>query len=962
MSNPDFFIAKQEQTRFTMLSTDFLTHAVVLGASGSGKTVICKSIVEEAIRAGIPIIAIDPKGDIGALGIGLDDFNKEKVMLHAEVEATDRGGDAEQIATEWIEVYKKNLEESFGDEFELIEQDYSKKVAIIFITPKNSAGVQISLTPSFEKPANYDELMIEFPDAILSSLDLKIQLLLSRSGISGTSSTDNRVIFLNNLIRYIWEEEEEEIVDLAELIEKIQEPPFDTIGSLSVEKFISKTKREELARQINALMVRAIPGVDLDFDKLMGLAKKENKTPIILFDLRKITEDEERNAFVAEILGEVQRWIWKKGGTSRLRAILYFDELYGFIPAGSYTPPSKTALLILLKQARAAGLGCLLATQNPGDLDYRGLSNIASWFLGRLTTNQDIKKVESALQSVFEAFGGSEEEFKELMKRLRALTPGNFIAYNPKYGVNSISTRWLLSLHKGPLTNKEIKVLTLRPPKVQKPKKKLIESKEAIAEKIQEEDIHAQLAEITENLKTKKPAVGKIVERFLIPLIDFQSDQLTQRIFDRFSLTGDPEIDGFTVNIGKVQPFYSPIYFARILIKIKRVIKEGSIKFPIELSDEMIRTFDLAKNIMWNSTTVEGIHPASLPPKTLVIQPPVGSKFHELSKEFVEKLSANLIWYFTNTPIPEADKIYRSRLREFEQQEFQKIAGKKAPKGLSGVSREISSIEERIVNEKEKLEKALPRLETLQAELKAREAKGLSVKAVNRSIESSRSKIERHNEKISELELMLREAEKSRQEMMIEQKSMYDEFHIQIEKLKVKSTPRDLYRPSKEDIDIQEEVIYWIPRVIVPVSFERDDIQNSIVLNLNLYNGNGEITCIACGSEISTENYYQTLLIEEISPPIFACVECLNLFCSDHVNFCSRCGKPSCLDHSLECSICGKGTCPSCPSICTGCNQAFCEEHLFTCKGCEAWVCSTCGRVKAKVKDKEFIARCVNCS
>ncbi|MFX0062480.1 MAG: helicase HerA-like domain-containing protein [Candidatus Hermodarchaeota archaeon] len=962
MSNPDFFIAKQEQNRFTMLSTDFLTHAVVLGASGSGKTVICKSIVEEAIRAGIPIIAIDPKGDIGALGIGLDDFSKEKVKLHAKVEAADRGGDAEQIADEWIEVYKKNLEESFGDDFEEIEQDYSQKVAIIFITPKNSAGVQISLTPSFEKPTNYDELMIEFPDAILSSLDLKIQLLLSRSGISGTSSTDNRVIFLNNLIRYIWEEEEEEIVDLAELIEKIQDPPFDTIGSLSVEKFISKTKREELARQINALMVRAIPGVDLDFDKLMGLAKKENKTPIVLFDLRKITEDEERNNFVAEILGEVQRWIWKKGGTSRLRAILYFDELYGFIPAGSYSPPSKTALLILLKQARAAGLGCLLATQNPGDLDYRGLSNIASWFLGRLTTNQDIKKVESALQSVFEAFGGSEEEFKELMKRLRALTPGNFIAYNPKYGVNTISTRWLLSLHKGPLTNEEIKALTLRPPKVQKPKKKIVKSEETIAEKIQEEDIHAQLAAITENLNTNKPSVGKIVERFLIPLIDIQSDQLTQRLFDRFSLTGDPEIDGFTINIGKVQPFYSPIYFARILIKIKRVIKEGSIKFPIELSDEMIRTFDLTKNIQWNSTTVEGIHPASLPPRILVIQPPVGSKFHELSKEFVEKLSANLIWYFTNTPIPEADKIYRNRLREFEQQELKKIAGKKAPKDLSGISREISSLEERIVNEKEKLEKALPRLERLQAEFKAREDKGLSVKAVNRSIESNRAKIERHNEKISELELKLLDAENSRQEMMIEQKSMYDEFHNQIEKLKVKSTPRELYRPSKEDIDIQEEVIYWVPRVIVPVSFQRDETQSSVVVNLNLYNGNGEITCVACGSEISTENYYQTLLIEEISPPIFACIECLNLFCSDHVNFCSQCGNPSCLDHSLECSICGKGTCSSCPSICTGCGQAFCEEHLFTCKGCEAWVCSTCGRVKAKVKDKEFIARCVNCS
>ncbi|MFX0090633.1 MAG: helicase HerA-like domain-containing protein, partial [Candidatus Hodarchaeota archaeon] len=397
MSNPKFFIGRQGKDPYTMQSIDFLTHAVVLGASGSGKTVVCKSIVEEAVREGIPIIAIDPKGDIGALGIGLANFEKERIILHAEVEAEDRGGDPDQIAEEWINLYTKNLQDSFGNEYRQIEKDYSENAGVVLITPKNAAGVQISLTPSFEKPTNYEKLMIEVPDSVLSSLDLKIQLLLSRSGIMGTTSTDNRVIFLNNLIRYIWEEEEKDTLDLAELIEKIQKPPFDTIGSLSVEKFISKSKREELARNINALMVRSVPGADLDFDKLMELAKKQKKTPIILFDLRKITEDDERNTFVAEVLGEVQRWIWKKGGTSRLRAILYFDELYGFMPAGAYTPPSKTALLILLKQARAAGLGCILATQNPGDLDYRGLSNIATWFLGRLTTTQDIKKVESAL-------------------------------------------------------------------------------------------------------------------------------------------------------------------------------------------------------------------------------------------------------------------------------------------------------------------------------------------------------------------------------------------------------------------------------------------------------------------------------------------------------------------------------------------------------------------------------------
>ena len=147
----------------------------------------------------------------------------------------------------------------------------------------------------------------------------------------------------------------------------------------------------------------------------------------MLRNITLLSVDDEKNTFVAQVLGEVQRWAWSKGGTSRLRAILYFDELYGFMPAGSSSPPSKTALLLLLKQARSAGIGCVLASQNPGDLDYRGLSNIATWILGRLATNQDIAKIQGALKPVFEGAGGSEEEFKALMSKIRALKPGQFI-------------------------------------------------------------------------------------------------------------------------------------------------------------------------------------------------------------------------------------------------------------------------------------------------------------------------------------------------------------------------------------------------------------------------------------------------------------------------------------------------------------------------------------------------------
>ncbi|MHA1168454.1 MAG: helicase HerA-like domain-containing protein, partial [Candidatus Hodarchaeales archaeon] len=229
--NPQFFLGiKRDETedKFLVPSTFFLTHAVVLGASGSGKTVMCKSIVEEAIRADVPVIAFDPKGDIGALGIGLGgDFNPENVMIHAEVEGKDVGKDPEEVANKWMDLYRKKLEESYGEEYSEAEGEYSRKIAVILITPKNPAGIQISMTPDFEKPQNYDELMENAPDAVLSALDLKLQLLLSRCGIKGASSTDNRVIFLSHLVRYSWEEGGKKSVSLSDVIEMLQSPPFD---------------------------------------------------------------------------------------------------------------------------------------------------------------------------------------------------------------------------------------------------------------------------------------------------------------------------------------------------------------------------------------------------------------------------------------------------------------------------------------------------------------------------------------------------------------------------------------------------------------------------------------------------------------------------------------------------------------------------------------------------------------
>lgn len=1016
MSDPSFYIGRKDDKPFEMKSTDFLTHAVVLGASGSGKTVMCKSIVEEGIRNNVPVIAIDPKGDIGALGIGLHDFTEEKIILHAQVEADDRGGNAQEIAAEWISLYRKKLEGSYGDEYEEVEQDFSDKVAAVLITPKNASGIQISLTPNFEQPKNYKKLMSESPDEVLSTIDLKIQLLLSRCGIKTSSSTDNRVIFVSNIIRHYWEKKKKKNVTLAELITSVEEPPFDSIGSLSVDKFISKNKRSQLARSINALMVRAVPGVDLNFDKLINLAKKDGKTPIIVFDLRKITDADEKNAFVAEILGEIQRWVWNKGGTSRLRAILYFDELYGFMPAGSLSPPSKTALLILLKQARAAGLGCVLATQNPGDLDYRGLANIATWILGRLATNQDIAKVQGALKPVFEGAGGTEEEFRDLMGQIRALKPGNFIAYNASHGVNAVNTRWLLSLHKGPLTDKEIAAITLKPKIVKKEKKE-----EKSIEKVDEKE------EPEFDLSAKKQSLGKITERFLVPRIEKEHQIILNLVHERLSLMGNKDLDGFSVLLNESKEFYSPIYFTKSNISMKREIAEGEMILPIIIKEEMDRSFDLTKSIQWDRTTIEGIHTNSLPPTDLDIQPVENVMFYHFDKTLVDKLPDNIVWYFTNSPLPDVEKIYHKNLRDYEAKQLNLLVKKSGKKDLAKLTKEVNKIEERMSVDNSKIDEAKQRIDLLKEEMRAREAEGKSIKAIERSLESTENKIRNLEDKTKSSQKDLQRIEKKRKEIMEEQKEQYDSITNWIKKMQKKGPPRNLYRPEAADIKISEKTVYWIPRLLVPVDLKHENTTESLEINFNLYNGNAEISCDACGTEISTEDYYQSLLEQEISPPIFICSVCLKPYCSEHIVFCNDCGKKTCLDHSLNCALSNvplctdcavmdkdlkkyvskafvwqcascqeyfndkveskrgeiekKPVCPDCAKdylvecascgkfyakenakFCDGCKKAFCESHLTSCRKCEAKVCDKCGTVKVKLKGEEVVARCLNCT
>ncbi|MCA9086899.1 MAG: ATP-binding protein, partial [Planctomycetaceae bacterium] len=183
-------------------------------------------------------------------------------------------------------------------------------------------------------------------------------------------------------------------------------PPFDRIGVIGLENFYPQADRFQLAMLLNNLLASPgfsswMEGESLDIQKM--LYSPDGKPRFTILSIAHLSEAE-RMFFVTIFLNEVVSWMRAQSGTSSLRAILYMDEVFGYFPPTA-NPPSKTPMLTLLKQARAFGLGVVLATQNPVDLDYKGLSNAGTWFIGRLQTERDKARVLDGLEGASAAAG-----------------------------------------------------------------------------------------------------------------------------------------------------------------------------------------------------------------------------------------------------------------------------------------------------------------------------------------------------------------------------------------------------------------------------------------------------------------------------------------------------------------------------------------------------------------------------
>jgi hypothetical protein len=428
-------------------SKDLTTHAVCVGMTGSGKTGLCISLLEEAAIDGVPAICIDPKGDLGNLMLNFPNLAAKDFEPWIDAgDAARKGVSAADFAAKTAETWRNGLAEWDQAPDRIAKLRNAADVAIY--TPGAETGIPLSVLRSFTAPS---------PDLLADSGALRDRVgsvvsgLLSLLGLDADPIGSREHILLANILEGAWRQGLS--LDMTGLIQAVQKPAFDKLGAFDLETFFPAKDRLKLAMQLNNLIASPgfatwMSGEPLDAQRLLFTA--EGKPRISIISIAHLN-DAERMFIVTLVLNEVIAWMRNQSGTGSLRAILYMDEIFGFFPPTA-NPPSKQPMLTLLKQARAFGLGCVLATQNPVDLDYKGLANCGTWFIGRLQTERDKLRVIEGLKSALPDADGS-----NLEGLMGNLTQRVFLMRNVHDDAPVLmKTRWALSYLRGPLTGPEI--------------------------------------------------------------------------------------------------------------------------------------------------------------------------------------------------------------------------------------------------------------------------------------------------------------------------------------------------------------------------------------------------------------------------------------------------------------------------------------------------------------------------
>ncbi|MDP3090039.1 MAG: ATP-binding protein [Nitrospira sp.] len=455
LGRPYDMAAKQAKPGWLLYdSKDLVTHAVCVGMTGSGKTGLCLSLLEEAAIDNIPAIIIDPKGDLGNLMLTFPGLKGEDFQPWInEDDARKKGLSPADYAKAQAELWTKGLAGWQQDGARIQRLRDAADVAIY--TPGSNAGLPVSILKSFAAPAAD---VREDAELFRERISTTVTSLLGLLGIEADPIQSREHILLSTILDRTWRNEED--LDLAALIHAIQTPPVTKIGVMDVDSFFPSKDRFALAMKLNNLLAAPgfqswLEGEALDIQSL--LYTPAGKPRLAIFSIAHLN-DAERMFFVTLLLSQMVGWMRAQSGTTSLRALLYMDEIFGYFPPVA-NPPSKLPLMTLLKQARAFGLGVVLATQNPVDLDYKGLANTGTWFIGRLQTERDKARVLEGLEGASSSAGKKFDKGR-MEQTLAGLGNRIFLMNNVHEDEPVVfETRWCLSYLRGPLTRTQIKAL-----------------------------------------------------------------------------------------------------------------------------------------------------------------------------------------------------------------------------------------------------------------------------------------------------------------------------------------------------------------------------------------------------------------------------------------------------------------------------------------------------------------------
>lgn len=435
-------------------SKDLVTHAVCVGMTGSGKTGLCLALLEEAVVDGIPSLVIDPKGDLANLLLTFPNLEPEDFLPWInEEDARKKNLSPEDYAAQQAEFWKQGLA-SWGQDGARIKRLRDAAEFSIY-TPGSNAGIPVSILDTFAAPP---PAIREDTELMRERINTTVSSLLGLVGINADPIRSREHILLSHLLNTAWLAGKD--LDLGALIQQLQSPPIARVGVMELESFFPAKDRFDLALTLNNLLAAPgfgawLEGVPLEVQDL--LYSREGKPCVAIFSIAHLN-DAERMFFVSLLLNQTLGWMRTQSGTTSLRAILYMDEIFGYFPPVA-NPPSKLPLLSLLKQGRAFGLGVVLATQNPVDLDYKGLSNTGTWFIGRLQTERDKARVIEGLEGIA-AGSGQNFERRQMEQILAGLGNRIFLLNNVHDDAPVIfESRWAMSYLRGPLTRNQIKML-----------------------------------------------------------------------------------------------------------------------------------------------------------------------------------------------------------------------------------------------------------------------------------------------------------------------------------------------------------------------------------------------------------------------------------------------------------------------------------------------------------------------